>query len=401
MHEKSEERGSRRQIPFDAAKLDRYLDEAGIDILLVTSRHNIRYLLDGHLHHFFAYMDAIGTSRYLPVLVYRKGRPEDAAYIAGRNEKDGIAVRAREGRPLWVPKIEPGSSGTLDAMALALRHMRSFSPAPRRIGIEAAFMPWDAGCAIRDAFPEATVVDALRPLERLRAVKTPEELERLRLASERVVEAMLVTIAAHGPGVTKRDLEATLRREETARGLVFDYGLLTVGSDLNRAPSDDRWNEGDILSLDSGANLDGYIGDLCRMAIMGEPDAELDDLLGEVREIQDCARRAVRAGAAGRDVIAAGDAAVARSSWAKSLDFVAHGMGLVSHEAPRLLSNGPIPYSADDGEAPLEAGMVLSVETTLKHPTRGFIKLEDTIAVTSDGSIGFGDTARAWNRANA
>jgi Xaa-Pro aminopeptidase len=41
--------------------------------------------------------------------------------------------------------------------------------------------------------------------------------------------------------------------------------------------------------------------------------------------------------------------------------------------------------------------MVLSVETTLTHPTRGFIKLEDTIAVTEAGSEGFGDVARDWN----
>jgi Xaa-Pro aminopeptidase len=74
-------------------------------------------------------------------------------------------------------------------------------------------------------------------------------------------------------------------------------------------------------------------------------------------------------------------------------------MGLVSHEAPRLMSGGPIPYAADDAEAALETGMVLSVETTFKHPTRGFIKLEDTVAVTSEGSIGFGDAGRGWNRA--
>ncbi|HYY84577.1 MAG TPA: Xaa-Pro peptidase family protein [Beijerinckiaceae bacterium] len=385
-------------MPFDPAKLDRYLDEAGIDVLIATSKHNVRYLLGGHLHHFFAAMDAIGTSRYLPVLVYRTGRPEDAAYIAGRNEKDAIAVRADEGRPLWPPRVEPGASGTIDAMALALEHVRSFSRPPHRIGVEAAFMPWDAGHALQNAFSQATLIEALRPLERLRAVKTAAELERLRLASERVVEAMLAAIAAHGPGVTKRELEATLRREETARGLVFDYGLLTVGANLNRAPSDDRWNAGDILSLDSGGNLDGYIGDLCRMAVLGEPDAELEDLLGEVREIQDCARRAVRAGVRGGEVVTEGEAAVARSPWAKSLNFVAHGMGLVSHEAPRLMSGGPIPYAADDIEAPLEVGMVLSVETTLKHATRGFIKLEDTVAVAAEGSIGFGDSGRGWNR---
>jgi Xaa-Pro aminopeptidase len=283
-------------------------------------------------------------------------------------------------------------------MSCAIRHIRTLAGPPRRIGVEAAFLPWDAACVLRDAFPDAALVEALRALERLRAVKTPAELQLLNRASDLVVGAMMATISAHRPGVTKRELGATLRQEETARGLIFEYGLLTVGTDLNRAPSNDRWNEGDILSIDSGGNLDGYIGDLCRMAVMGEPDSELEDLLSEVRQVQDAARRAVRAGSRGGDVFAAGETAVATSPFASELAFVAHGMGLVSHEAPRLTDRGPIPYPASDADMPLESGMVLSVETTLTHHRRGFIKLEDTVAVTVDGSIGFGDAGRQWNR---
>ena len=42
--------------------------------------------------------------------------------------------------------------------------------------------------------------------------------------------------------------------------------------------------------------------------------------------------------------------------------------------------------------------MVLSIETTMAHPKRGFIKLEDTIAVTEEGCVSFGDQGRGWNR---
>jgi Xaa-Pro aminopeptidase len=73
----------------------------------------------------------------------------------------------------------------------------------------------------------------------------------------------------------------------------------------------------------------------------------------------------------------------------------------VSHEAPRLTSSGPVPYDAYDATRPLEAGMVISVETTLAHPRRGFIKLEDTVAVTPKGFDIYGDRARGWNRAGA
>ena len=51
--------------------------------------------------------------------------------------------------------------------------------------------------------------------------------------------------------------------------------------------------------------------------------------------------------------------------------FMAHGIGLVSHEAPRLMDGGPVPYPGYDIDRPLEAGMLLSIETTMNHPKRG------------------------------
>jgi Xaa-Pro aminopeptidase len=78
-------------------------------------------------------------------------------------------------------------------------------------------------------------------------------------------------------------------------------------------------------------------------------------------------------------------------------DFLAHGMGLVSHEAPHLTAKGVVPYPATDEDRPLESGMVISIETAILHPKRGFIKLEDTVAVTDSGWEGFGDGGRTWN----
>jgi Xaa-Pro aminopeptidase len=73
-------------------------------------------------------------------------------------------------------------------------------------------------------------------------------------------------------------------------------------------------------------------------------------------------------------------------------------MGLISHEAPRLSSRAPVPYPGDDADKPLQAGMVISIETTMHHPLRGFIKLEDTVAVTETGWEAYGDFGRGWNR---
>src|SRR5580704_5607941 len=59
--------------PFDTARLDRLMDETGIDVLVATSKHNVQYLMGGHRAFFFESMDAMGLSRYLPVFVYAKG----------------------------------------------------------------------------------------------------------------------------------------------------------------------------------------------------------------------------------------------------------------------------------------------------------------------------------------
>ena len=267
-----------------------------------------------------------------------------------------------------------------------------------RIGAELPFLPVDAGNALRKAFPGSELVDAVFVLERLRAIKSPAELEKLRIASEGVIDSMLAVIAKHGPGATKYELTEALRREETSRGLIFDYCLITAGSSLNRAPSDERWDKGDILSLDSGGNYHGYIGDLCRMAIQGEPDAELDDLLGEIEDIQRAAMKPIKAGAVGSVIYGAAQPLVQRSKHHNHMHFLAHGMGLVSHEAPRLTASGPVPYDAYDADRPLESGMVVSVETTLAHPERGFIKLEDTVVVTPKGFDIYGEGGRGWNR---
>jgi Xaa-Pro aminopeptidase len=379
-------------VPFDQARLDRLMDEEGIDLLLATSKHNVQYLLGGHRAHFFDYMDATGHTRYLPVMIYPKGAPQKAAYVGHRLE-----MWQRELKPIWTPETLTVTNGSADAMQKAVETVRKLGLKPKRIGAEFGFLPYDAANVLRAAFPDAELVDATLVLDRLRAIKTPAELKMLKHASETVIDSMKAVIESHGPGATKNEMWEAMRREETNRGLTFEYCLITVGPSHNRAPSDDTWKEGEVLSLDSGGNYHGYIGDLCRMAVLGEPDSELKDLLGEIETIQRAGFKAVKPGSTGRDIYAAAEPLVARSKYHNNMDFLAHGMGLVSHEAPRLTERA-VPYAPEHVDQPIEAGMVVSVETTMRHPTRGFIKLEDTLAVTKDGHEVYGEGARGWNK---
>src|SRR5713226_7649527 len=149
-----------KAIPFDTAQLDRLLGEAGIDALLVTSKHNVQYLLGGYRFFFFDYMDAMGTSRYLPVLFYQRGKPENAAYIGYRLEK-----HEKELGKFWTPVAQASSSTSVDAMGLAVDHIKRLGNGIRTIGVETPFLPSDADAVLRDGLGNCKVVDAVFPLE--------------------------------------------------------------------------------------------------------------------------------------------------------------------------------------------------------------------------------------------
>ncbi len=252
---------------------------------------------EGHRAFFFDYMDAFGTSRYLPVLIYPRGAPEKAAYVG-----HGMEGYQHQVKPLWVPDMLKGAT-SVDSMEKAIAHVKKLGVKANRIGVEFPFLPLDAANTLRAGMPSSEIVDALFTLERLRARKTPEELKLLKVASEKVIQSMMAVIANHGPGTTKQELADALKREEVNRGLTFEYCLVACGTSHNRAPSEQRWEQGEVMSIDSGGNYQGYIGDLARMAIFGEPDAELEDLLGTIEEIQRLAMSVVKPGVIGEKSI--------------------------------------------------------------------------------------------------
>ncbi|MEV4603888.1 Xaa-Pro peptidase family protein [Amycolatopsis sp. NPDC049253] len=377
--------------PFDHRHLDELMERAGLDALVVTSKHNVQYLLGGHRFFFFDYMDAIGTSRYLPTLVYVRGELDATRYIGNAMESWQL-----DNDPVWVSDVDTSTWRAQDAIELALAHLLRVLPGQAVVGIEGSFLPVEAYQRLA-ADPSVTLRDGQFVLERLRAVKRADELKLLEEASDAIVHSMEATFGEHGAGSTKREIVQTLRQEQTRLGMTFEYCLVSMGASHNRAPSNASWAPGEVLCLDSGGNLGGYIGDLARMAVLGEPDAELEDLLAEVEAVQLAAREPIADGVVGQAIFERAGEVLATSPHRAVTTFVAHGMGLISHEAPRLTSTGPVPYPNYDGPRALAAGMVLSIETTMLHPRRGFIKLEDTVTVTAEGHRAFGDRARGWN----
>ncbi len=336
--------------PFDSAKLDRLLEDAGVEVVLATSAHNVRYLLGGYRFFFFEHFNAIGLSAYLPCVGYQRGHRENAFYIGNPME-----ARSLELEPLWLGRLDTSSWTAPDTARAAAAFLRRLGLQGATIAIERSFIPDDARAVLGQELPGATFVEALPLLTELRAIKRPDELALLRIVADEVVGAMTAVIGAAAAGDTTRALAERLRIEETRRGLVSEYCLVAAGPSSHRAPSDTPWLPGRALSLDSGASLRGYVGDLARMGCMGAPTARMEDLLAQVEAVQQAARSEVAPGRAGEDVYASALAAQGECPDGTRMSFVAHGMGLIPHEAPYLTDTRTVPYPAAPPSSPLRA----------------------------------------------
>jgi len=168
-------------LPCSFEHLDALMEREGLDALVATSKHAVRYLLGGYGFIFFSAMDAIGKSRYLPAFAYLRGDPGRTAYFANRMEMHEHRVH-----PFWVPTFRPEFWGSVDSMEAVAGHLaRSGAQGrARRVGVEMAFIPKDGFDALAQGLPDAAFADASPLLAELRMIKTPAELALLRAASE-------------------------------------------------------------------------------------------------------------------------------------------------------------------------------------------------------------------------
>jgi Xaa-Pro aminopeptidase len=373
-------------IPFDAEKLRRLMGEHGVDVLLTTTRHNIRYLTGGYYFPFFARSTRFGSGQYMAVVAIPAEKITSAFYVGREDEAQYIDAFGG----FWIADIQRVARGSRMTVGMAEKTaelLRAQGRAGGTMAVEFSFLPADAFQALHRDLPEVTFVDATSILGELRAVKRPAELERLRAVHSRTAEAIRETLGAGRPDQTTRQIAATLERRIEERGASFLYAYTNVGPGLVRVPSSERWGKGRPLHIDAGARVDEYTSDIARMGSIGEAPALAREMFGACMRAQDRVRSAVSPGLPCRDLQRIGTEALRPTPWGQYGRFVAHGLGIVSHEPPEVTENS---------SRPLETGMVISIETEYRHPDVGHVKLEDTVVVTETGCDGLGDVQRDW-----
>jgi Xaa-Pro dipeptidase len=368
--------------PFDAGKLDRLMEDAGLSLVLAHTRHNVRYLSGGYYYHFHANFSRMGRSQYLPFVGIPRGRLGEAFYVARDEERGQLETEAP-----WFPTRIEAVRGTVTAAEGAVQGLRQLGLTSGRIGVETPFLPADAWLALRAELPRIELVDATPLLNELRAVKSGAELETMRKAYARVAESIQAAFRSSGPGDTTRRIAQRVEREIASRDLSFLFAFVCAGPSFLRAPSSATWDAGQILHIDAGGSLQDYIGDICRMGCAGKPAPLANELYEACIAVQNDVRSRIRAGVPCREVLAAGERASRAYGFSRYARFVVHSIGMVSYEQPEFTPDNP---------RPLEEGMVLSVETDFLHPEVGHVKIEDAVVVHESSCEGLGDIGREW-----
>jgi methionyl aminopeptidase len=204
-------------------------------------------------------------------------------------------------------------------------------------------------------------------------IRTPAEVDEMRAAGEFVASVVAATAAASAVGVnllTLDKLAGDMIRKRGATSSYVDYhpsfGASPFGkyiclsvndAALHGLPFDYRLQDGDVLSLDFAASVDGWVADSAVTVIVGTPRDEDARLVETTNRALDAGIAAARAGNRMGDVSAAIGAVAHEAGLSVNLDFGGHGVGRTMHGDPHVPNDG----RAHRG-LPLRSGLVFAIE---------------------------------------
>ncbi len=238
--------------------------------------------------------------------------------------------------------------------------------------------------ALRAAFDVRAQLEPLSgSVEELRVIKSKGEVEKIRAAAQ-LADAAMVELLKHGL-VGRSEVEVALELELSIRRLGAQQlsfpPIVAAGAHgalPHAEPRDVQIEEGQMVTIDWGAELDGYCSDCTRTYFTGEVDDAQARIYDLVLEAQLAAIEVVKPGPTGREVDLVARAIIEDGGFAENFGHgLGHGVGLDVHEAPRLSRHG---------DAALEAGMVVTVEPGIYVAGQCGVRIEDLLLVTDQGS---------------
>lgn len=340
--------------------------ESQPEVLLVYTPVNVRYLTGFTGSHALLLIDAgerLGGHRFLTDFRYKtqSAQQVSADLFTLQTIDDGKLLEA-VGETLQ----EVGEAG--------------------RLGFDEAHVTVAQHSHLGELLPEEwELVPCAGLVERLRAVKEPEEVGRILTATRLAEEALRRSVLERGlAGRSEREVTIELELAMRRLGAEPSFPSIVAAGAHGALPHGEARTEpipgGVLVTIDWGALLDGYCSDCTRTYATGESlPAQAREVYELVRRAQAAALIAVRAGPSGVELDKVARTVIEDAGYGEQFGHgLGHGVGMEVHEGPRL--------SRTAGDDPIVAGNVVTVEPGVYLPGQLGVRIEDLVVVRADGN---------------
>jgi len=382
-------------------RLQAKMKTAGLDALICRLPENVVYLTDYWPHHGFSVAVLPKDAKpllFLPEIEIEYADPDWAEVIpfGWGLLKDGDLYdnyRRLVGEAharLGLQRARVGVERSFEVVGSTYRSAEPVVPAA----------PWWR--LLDDVFADASQVDATDLLQTARAIKTNYELAKLRVANEVAEMGMSEFLTKLQPGMTEAQVGAMVEHKIRADGpghkgarlvrALCEVGAGPIGSTKGTllVPSTTRViNAGDIVMVELATVVDGYWSDLTYVSVAGQPNERQREVHNRVLEAQQAAVEKMRPGVAFSEPDKAARLVLEKAGLGKYfVHITGHGVGLRYHEF--------IPFLMPGATGTLEAGMVSTVEPGVYIEHFGGIRIEDDVAVGTDGPTFLSTARKPW-----
>ena len=352
-----------KKITANIARLNALMDEAGLDALALRSGQNFTYLsgvvYPGTLAR---HMDLTDSTRPVVLLWPRKGKP----VILTNKTAEGLARR-----DAWVEDVRLYEAYVDNPQDKLAELIREAGLSAAKVGFEKDYFSAQHWETLQQALPKMRMVPCTELMDRVRWIKTPEEVQMIRQAADLLDDAYLETFRRIRPGDTERKIHADMMGTCLRLGFEWAHGILN--SFKNTIPyageSDFVIEKGDAIRTDYVGYLQSYPGHQSRTVIMGPPSVEQKRDYAINLEIHRKTLDRCRVGANVHDLWQATMKDYAAVGWPDHHMLIGHGVGAWWHQQEPILRRKS-PHV-------LEEGMVLALE-----PHVNFWHLQDMVLVT-------------------
>lgn len=337
---------ARDEIAARRSELERRAEEKGLDAVIVASPANVK-----------AFSGVDCDSAVLELRERRGGGWDAALYTDFR-----YAPMVRR----LFPRLET-------------KDIARFRPRGRRIGYEGSvahgrFLKWE------QRSPDGEFVDFSEAIAETRAVKTADEIARIRAAEKLACEIWRDASARFRAGMTEREMARTIQRMMVERGdgEAFET-IVCIGAnaaECHHVPDDTVWNGRESVLVDMGVRLGGVASDLTRN-LFPRPSRLYRQVYDLVREANLAAIAAAKPGITGRELDRVARKVLERGGFGKAFGHsLGHGVGYEIHEAP---------FASKKSKSVLKPGMTVTIEPGVYLEGNLGVRIEDLVLITETG----------------